>query len=80
MASPVTVGVAAMLLSYFPDLKPVDLKEILMQSVRTFDGLMVTKPGTKNEKVNFSDLSVSGGTVNAYEAIKLADSRKINPK
>ena len=80
MASPVTAGVAAMLLSYFPELKPVDLKEIMMQSVRTFDGLMVTKPGTKDEKVNFSELSVSGGIVNAYEAVKLADSRKINTK
>lgn len=77
MASPVTAGVAALVLSYFPDLKPEDLKDILMQSVRTFNGLMVQKPGTKDEKIDFSDLSVSGGIVNAYEAVKLADSRKI---
>ncbi|MCF6360739.1 MAG: S8 family peptidase [Cyclobacteriaceae bacterium] len=80
MASPVTAGVAALLLSYFPDLSAVDLKEILMKSVRTFDGLMVTKPGTKDEMVDFSELSVSGGIVNAYEAVKLADSRKISSK
>lgn len=77
MASPVTAGVAALVLSYFPDLKPEDLKDILMNSVRTFDGLMVLKPGTKGEKVDFSDLSASGGIVNAYEAVKLADSRKL---
>lgn len=80
MASPVTAGVAALLLSYFPDLKATDVKDILMKSVRTFDGLMVTKPGTKDEKVDFAELSISGGIVNAYEAVKLADSRKISSK
>jgi len=80
MASPVTAGVAALLLSYFPELTAVDVKDILMKSVRTFDGLMVVKPGTKDEMVDFSALSVSGGIVNAYEAVKLADSWKISSK
>ncbi len=80
MASPVTAGVAALLLSYFPKLSAADVKDILMKSVRTFDGLMVTKPGTKDEEVNFSELSASGGIVNAYEAVKLADARKISSK
>ena len=80
MASPVTAGVAAILLSYFPELTATDIKDIMMKSVRTFDGLMVIKPGTKDEKVNFADLSISGGIVNAYEAVKLADSRKISSK
>jgi hypothetical protein len=34
---------------------------------------MVTKPGTE-EKVPFSSLSVTGGLVNAYNALQLADS------
>jgi hypothetical protein len=34
---------------------------------------MVIKPGTSEEEVNFSDLSVTGGIVNAYEAFKLAE-------
>ena len=80
MASPVTAGVAALLLSYYPHLKATDIKDILMQSTRKFDGLMVIKPGTKEDMVDFSKLSVSGGVVNAYEAIKLADSRTINSK
>lgn len=80
MASPVTAGVAAMLMSYFPELTAVDVKDIMMKSVRTFDGLMVTKPGTKDEKVDFTELSASGGIVNAYEAVKLADSREISSK
>ncbi len=80
MASPVTAGVAALVLSYYPHLSATDLKDILMQSTRKFDGLMVVKPGTKDEKVDFADLSVSGGIVNAYEAVKLAASRSIKSK
>ena len=80
MASPVTAGVAALLLSYYPNLTPATIKDILMKSVRTFDGLMVIKPGTRDETVNFTDLSVSGGIVNAYEAVKLAESLKIRSK
>jgi subtilisin family serine protease len=73
MACPATVGVAAMLLEYFPDLKAEQLKSILSQSTRKFDGLKVTKPGS-TEQVPFSQLSISGGIVNAYEAVKLAAS------
>src|SRR6187551_678122 len=73
MACPATVGVAALLLEYFPDLKAEQLKSILTQSTRKFDGLKVTKPGT-TEQVPFSQLSISGGIVNAYEAVRLAAS------
>ena len=77
-SSPVTAGVAALLLSYYPHLSATDIKDILMESTRKFDGLMVNKPGTVDEKINFSKLSVSGGIVNAYEAVKLAESRQLN--
>jgi cell wall-associated protease len=75
MACPATVGVAAMLLEYFPSLNASDVKEILRQSTRKFDHLKVTKPGT-DELVEFSELSSTGGIVNAYEAVKLAQSWK----
>jgi subtilisin family serine protease len=71
MAAPVASGVAAMIMSYFPDLNANQVKEILRQSTRKFDGLKVMKPGTKDE-VPFNQLSSSGGLVNAYEAVKLA--------
>jgi cell wall-associated protease len=71
MACPATAGVAAILMSYFPDLTANDVKDILAKSTRKFDGLKVTKPGSKDE-VAFSDLSTSGGLVNAYEAVKAA--------
>lgn len=71
MACPATSGVAAILLSYFPELTAVQVKDILRQSTRRFDGLKVTRPGTK-EEVSFAELSTTGGMVNAYEAVKLA--------
>lgn len=75
MASPVTSGVAALLLSYFPELTAQDVKQILLQSTRKFDNLDVTKPGRKGE-VKFSELSKTGGLINAYQAVQLAQDFK----
>lgn len=73
MAAPVVAGVSALLLSYFPDLTGAEVKEILMQSVKKVN-MEVIKPGS-DERVNFSELSKTGGVVNAFEAVKLADKR-----
>ena len=74
MASPSTAGVAALLMSYYPELTAVQVKDILMKSSRKFDNLKVQKPG--GGRIEFSQLSISGGLVNAYEAVKLAESMK----
>ena len=79
MACPATVGVAAMLMEYFPDLTAAQVKDILRQSTKKFDGLKVIKPGTK-EEVPFDQLSSTGGLVSAYEAVKLAQAMKNQPK
>jgi subtilisin family serine protease len=71
MASPVTAGVAAIIMSYFPDLTATQIKYVLEQSTRKFEGLKVIKPGSKDQ-IDFTELSSSGGLVNAYEAVKLA--------
>lgn len=70
MASPVTAGVAAFLLEYYPKLTPQQLKTIIEKS-SVKPTIKATKPGT-DEEVNFSDLSRTGGLINAYEAAKLA--------
>ncbi|GAC1368677.1 MAG: S8 family peptidase [Hymenobacter sp.] len=70
MASPVTAGVAAVLKSYFPKLTATDLKRIIMQSAQVHH-TKVLVPGTRKE-ADFSTLSVSGGVVDLYEAVKLA--------
>ncbi len=75
MAAPVVAGVAAMLRSYYPDLTAEQVKSILMQSA-VKDRTKVKKPGSKEDMVSFSTLSVTGGIVNAYEAVKLAEQTK----
>jgi subtilisin family serine protease len=78
MACPATAAVAALLFSYFPDLTAEQVKMIITQSTRKFDGLKVTKPGSADD-VLFSNLSITGGMVNAYEAVKLAETIKTEP-
>ena len=70
MASPVTAGVAAVLKSYFPQLTATDLKRLIMQSAQVHH-TKVQVPGGQKE-VDFSTLSVTGGVVDLYEAVKLA--------
>ncbi len=71
MASPVVAGVAAVLRSYFPTLTAPQIKEIIMQSVTPVD-FPVTNPST-GENVVMKSLCVSGGVVNLYNAVKLAE-------
>ncbi len=70
MSAPVVTGVAALLLSYFPSLSAQQVRDILLKSVFIPDQ-MVNMPKTKTP-VPFKSLSVSGGIVNAYQAVKMA--------
>ena len=70
MASPVTAGLAAFIWSYFPNLTAQQVKEVIEKSAIN-PGVKVMKPES-GEKVEFSELSKTGGIINAYEAIKLA--------
>ncbi|MEZ4721701.1 MAG: S8 family serine peptidase [Flavobacteriales bacterium] len=76
MAAPVFSGVAALVWSYYPDLTAVELKNLLLESATDVSKKKVLKPGTK-DKVRFSELSKTGGIVNAYNALKLAESRSM---
>jgi len=78
MACPIASGVAALVWSYFPDLKAEQVKNILNQSSRKFDRLKVTQPGSGDD-VLFSQLSITGGMINAYEAVKLAQTIQSEP-
>lgn len=73
MASPVVAGIAALIMSYYPDYSATDIKEIILESVTKVDE-QVVKPGS-DKLVQFSDLSATGGIINAYEALKLAEER-----
>ena len=70
MASPVTAGVAAFLLEYYPTLTPEQIKYVLEKS-SVAPSIKAEKPGTE-EEISFAELSKNGGMVNAFEAAKLA--------
>jgi cell wall-associated protease len=70
MASPVVAGVAALVLSYYPTLTPAQLKYVIMKSAVKPDA-KVKVPG-QDKLVDLSDISQSGGIINAYGAMKLA--------
>ncbi len=74
MACPLVAGIAALTLEYFPTLSAKQLKYVIEKSAQKPD-YKVTNPET-GDMVNLSDLSKTGGVVNAYEAIKLASTLK----
>ena len=81
-ASPVVAGLAAFIIEYFPQLSAKQVKMAIEKSAQN-PGIKVTKPGTEDE-VDLSEISRSGGIINAYDAIKLAATmkgeRKVTPE
>lgn len=75
-AAPQVAGLAALLLSYYPTLTTADVMDIIRESVVQFDDLEVPKPGTvSGVMLPFSELSTTGGVINVYNAVRLADQR-----
>jgi cell wall-associated protease len=78
-ATPQVTGVAALIFEYYPSLNANQVKDIIMKSVTSLKGKMVYKPGTQ-DTVDFATLCVSGGVVNAYKALQLANHYKQQKK
>ncbi len=74
MAAPVVSGVAALVRSYFPKLSAKQVKEVLMAGAKK-DDRMVLKPGSSDQLVPFSSLSVTGGIINVKEVLQAASQR-----
>ena len=73
MAAPVVSGLAALMMAYYPNLTAADVKRIILASARKYPQQVVLRPGSEGgERVAFATLSVTGGIVNAYEALKMA--------
>jgi subtilisin family serine protease len=73
MASPAACGVAALIRSYYPNLTASQVKEIMIKSAYK-PKLKVSLPGSEKKKTTYKKLCVSGGMVNALNAVKLAES------
>lgn len=82
MASPNAAGVATLIREYYPNLKVAQVKQILMQSGTPLNLEVIVDD--KQIKIPFSEASVSGKIVNAYNALKMAEemtnSLKNSPK
>ena len=70
-ASPNTAGVAALVRSYYPNLKASQVKRIIMDSGTPITTTVVV--GEAKTKIPFSSTCVSGKIVNAYNALKMAE-------
>lgn len=78
MAAPMVAGIAALVRSYFPDLKAKQVRQIILDSALPVN-LEVIQPGSDPDepvRIQFSELSETGGLANAYAAVKLAERTK----
>lgn len=78
MAAPVVSGLAALIMDYYPNLTAADVKKVILGSVTKLGAQMVVqpgegRPGERRPMVQFGMLSATGGIVNAYNAIKMAE-------
>lgn len=76
MAAPVVAGIAALLMSYYPELSAGDVKRIILATVTPLPNQPVLRPtpgGDPPAKVPFGSLSVTGGIVNVYNAVQMAE-------
>jgi cell wall-associated protease len=75
MAAPVVSGIAALIRGYYPQLTAPEVKKILMESTdRSLSNQLFDEPGSDNEKkIAMAGLCASGGIVNAYQALLLAE-------
>ena len=79
MAAPVVTGVAALIWNYFPELTADQVKQAILEGVESWKGRRVESPrafGVKKEEakvVDFEELCVTGGVLNALQAVKIAE-------
>lgn len=78
MASASVAGVAALIKAYYPKLTGAQIRNILLESVTSRDGVEVEKGIRVNGKQAqdlflFDELCLSGGILNAYQAVVAAD-------
>lgn len=84
MAAPMISGLAAILMTYYPELSAKQVKDIIMRTAVTRRGEVAAQAlgysiYDEPKLVPFSSLCIAGGIASAYEAVKLAD-QMVNKK
>jgi len=79
MAAPVVSGVIALLMQYFPEYSPLEIKDIIVSSVvKTDEQILLPGQSLESQYVPFDHLSKHGGIINAYRAVREALKRLEN--
>jgi subtilisin family serine protease len=73
MAAPVVSGVAALLMAYYPELTAAQVRRIILDSTRRYDGRQVVLPGGDGALIDFSELATTAGVLDAYAAVRMAE-------
>ncbi len=77
LAAATTVGVAALIKAYYPHLTGTQIRNILLETVTSRKDAEVEKgivvDGKPTQDFLFGDLCLSGGIINAYQAVVAAD-------
>ena len=79
ISSSMVTGVAALIKAFYPKIKPSQIKEILIKSVDSKNGIQVVTPhstktlGSSNDILDFGKMSVSSGIINVSKAIDMAE-------
>jgi len=81
MASPVVAGLASLIRSYYPEFTALETKQVIMASVTKIDEkVKISADDRSTQEVFLDEISVSGGIVNAYQAIIEADKLRMSKK
>lgn len=75
MAAPVVSGLAALIWSYYPKFTAIDIKDIILNTVTKVEQKVKINEDGDNKRVYLNEISISGGVVNAYNALVLAEKK-----
>jgi subtilisin family serine protease len=76
MAAPMVSGLSALLLSYFPGLTAIEVKDIILSSATSFASQKVNIPSKNGQYkiTTFRELSKTGAIINVYSSVVAANS------
>ena len=76
ISAPMVAGIAGLMRAIRPDLTAVQVRDILLASVRDLSGVETTLPGDGRKTVRTGDLCLSHGMLDAQTALKMLEKRK----